>query len=82
MLQTVVPEKVKPAAAVASIPALVEDPVRRCYKRILAVTFISTCCLYVIIDLSFQVGMGRMSERGSIVNLAFMISLLMILILI
>lgn len=56
MLQTVVPEKVKPAAAVASIPALVEDPVRRCYKRILAVTFISTCCLYVIIDLSFQVG--------------------------
>ena len=59
MLQTVVPEKVKPAAAVASIPALVEDPVRRCYKRILAVTFISTCCLYVIIDLSFQVG-----ERG------------------
>ena len=78
MLQTVVPEKVKPAAAVASIPALVEDPVRRCYKRILAVTFISTCCLYVIIDLSFQVG----SEGGSIVNLAFMISLLMILILI
>ena len=80
MLQTVVPEKVKPAAAVASIPALVEDPVRRCYKRILAVTFIATCCLYVVIDLSFQVG-GR-SEGGSIVNLAFMISLLMILILI
>ena len=79
MLQTVVPEKVKPAAAVASIPALVEDPVRRCYKRILAVTFISTCCLYVIIDLSFQV---RRSGGGSIVNLAFMISLLMILILI
>ena len=79
MLQTVVPEKVKPAAAVASIPALVEDPVRRCYKRILAVTFISTCCLYVIIDLSFQVGR---SEGGSIVNLAFMISLPMILILI
>ena len=80
MLQTVVPEKVKPAAAVASIPALVEDPVRRCYKRILAVTFIATCCLYVVIDLSFQV--GRRSEGGSIVNLAFMISLLMILILI
>ena len=80
MLQTVVPEKVKPAAAVASIPALVEDPVRRCYKRILAVTFIATCCLYVVIDLSFQV--GERSEGGSIVNLAFMISLLMILILI
>ena len=79
MLQTVVPEKVKPAAAVASIPALVEDPVRRCYKRILAVTFIATCCLYVIIDLSFQVGRG---SEGGIVNLAFMISLLMILILI
>ena len=78
MLQTVVPEKVKPAAAVASIPALVEDPVRRCYKRILAVTFISTCCLYVIIDLSFQVS----RSGGGIVNLALMISLLMILILI
>ena len=78
MLQTVVPEKVKPAAAVASIPALVEDPVRRCYKRILAVTFISTCCLYVIIDLSFQVR----RSGGGIVNLALMISLLMILILI
>ena len=28
---------------------------RRIYKRILALTFISTCSLYVLIDLSFQV---------------------------
>ena len=37
------------------IPALVEDPVRRVYKRILATSSICTCCLYVLIDLSFQV---------------------------
>ena len=49
-------EKTKLQTQVPSIPALVEDPVRRIYKRILAVSFIFTCCLYVLIDLSFQVG--------------------------
>jgi len=33
----------------------VEDPVRRVYKRILATSSICTCCLYVLIDLSFQI---------------------------
>jgi len=48
-------EKTKLQTQVPSIPALVEDPVRRIYKRILAVSFIFTCCLYVLIDLSFQI---------------------------
>ena len=52
-------EKVKLGPASHSpgpgIPALVEDPVRRVYKRILATSSITTCCLYVLIDLSFQV---------------------------
>ena len=52
MFQTSV-EKSK--ASQPTIPAMVEDPVRRIYKRILALTFISTCSLYVLIDLSFQV---------------------------
>ena len=56
MLHNVSLEKVKLGAAVSpGIPALVEDPVRRVYKRILAISSISTCCLYVLIDLSFQV---------------------------
>ena len=38
-----------------TIPAMVEDPVRRTYKRILAVTFITTSTLYILVDLSFQV---------------------------
>ena len=38
-----------------TIPAMVEDPVRRKYKRILAVTFISTSLLYILVILSFQV---------------------------
>jgi hypothetical protein len=38
-----------------SIPAMVEDPVRRRYKTILAVTFIITSVLYIIVDLSFQI---------------------------
>ena len=37
------------------IPALVEDPVRRTYKRILAMSFIITSALYIVVDLSFQV---------------------------
>ena len=45
----------KTKAARPTIPAMVEDPVRRIYKRILALTFLSTCTLYVLIDLSFQV---------------------------
>jgi len=52
MFQSAV-EKTK--VAPPSIPAMVEDPVRRIYKRILALTFISTCSLYVLIDLSFQI---------------------------
>ena len=38
-----------------TIPAMVEDPVRRAYKRILAVSFIIISSLYIIVDLSFQV---------------------------
>ena len=38
-----------------TIPIMVEDPVRRKYKRILAVTFITTSTLYILVDLSFQV---------------------------
>ena len=38
-----------------TIPAMVEDPVRRKYKRILAVTFITTSILYILVDFSFQV---------------------------
>ena len=38
-----------------TIPAMVEDPVRRTYKRILAVTFITTSTLYILVDLSYQV---------------------------
>ena len=50
-------EKAKPTkqTPLTSIPAMVEDPVRRVYKKILAISFILTCCIYVIIDLSFQV---------------------------
>ena len=38
-----------------TIPALVEDPVRRTYKRLLAVTFLSTCSFYILLDLMFQI---------------------------
>jgi len=38
-----------------TIPAMVEDPVRRTYKRILAVSFIIISSLYIIVDLSFQI---------------------------
>ena len=38
-----------------TIPAMVEDPVRRKYKRILSLTFITTSILYILVDLSFQV---------------------------
>ena len=38
-----------------TIPAMVEDPVRRIYKRILAVTFLTTSSLYILVDLIFQV---------------------------
>jgi len=38
-----------------TIPAMVEDPVRRIYKRILAVTFLATSLLYILVDLSFQI---------------------------
>ena len=38
-----------------SIPAMVEDPVRRTYKRLLAITFIFTSSLHVLVDLIFQV---------------------------
>ena len=40
---------------VSTLPALVEDPVRRVYKKLLAVTFIPTCSLYILLDLIFQV---------------------------
>ena len=39
----------------STIPAMVEDPVRRTYKRILAITFIFTSTLYILVDISFQV---------------------------
>ena len=54
MLRNVSLEKSK-LGEQSGIPALVEDPVRRVYKRILAISAISTCCVYVLIDLSFQV---------------------------
>ena len=38
-----------------TIPIMVEDPVRRKYKRLLAITFITTSTLYILVDLSFQV---------------------------
>ena len=38
-----------------SIPAMVEDPVRRVYKKLLAVSFIFTCSLHILLDLIFQV---------------------------
>ena len=38
-----------------TIPIMVEDPVRRIYKRILAFTFIITSSLYILVDLIFQV---------------------------
>ena len=38
-----------------TIPALVEDPVRRTYKRLLALSFISTCSFYILLDLMFQI---------------------------
>ena len=40
---------------VSTIPALVEDPVRRVYKKLLALTFIPTCTFYILLDLIFQV---------------------------
>jgi len=43
-------EKIK-----GDIPAMVEDPVRRKYKSILASTFIFTSMLYVVVDLIFQI---------------------------
>ena len=39
----------------STIPALVEDPVRRVYKRLLAITFLATCSFYILLDLIFQV---------------------------
>jgi len=38
-----------------TIPVMVEDPVRRVYKRILAFTFIITSSLYILVDLVFQI---------------------------
>lgn len=38
-----------------NIPALVEDPVRRIYKKFLAISFIFTCSLHILLDLIFQV---------------------------
>ena len=35
----------------STLPALVEDPVRRVYKKLLAVTFIPTCSFYILLDL-------------------------------
>ena len=41
------------------IPALVEDPVRRTYKKLLAISFIFTCSLHILLDLIFQVNIPR-----------------------
>ena len=41
------------------IPTLVEDPVRRTYKRLLAISFIFTCSLHILLDLIFQVNIPR-----------------------
>ena len=38
-----------------SIPALLEDPVRRTYKKFLAISFLVTSFVYILVDLSFQV---------------------------
>ena len=37
------------------IPALLEDPVRRRYKTILALSFLTTSTLYILVDIIFQV---------------------------
>ena len=50
--------QVKPRQAVTSssgLPALVEDPVRRTYKRLLAISFLTTATTYFLVDLSYQV---------------------------
>ena len=39
----------------SGIPAMLEDPVRRTYKKLLAFSFLATSALYIIVDLSFQV---------------------------
>ena len=44
------------------IPALVEDPVRRTYKKLLAISFIFTCSLHILLDLIFQVNIPRISR--------------------
>jgi len=37
------------------IPAMLEDPVRRRYKSILAVTFITTSIIYILVDIIFEI---------------------------
>ena len=37
------------------IPALVEDPVRRTYKRLLALTFLASSSLHILLEVVFQV---------------------------
>ena len=44
-----------------TIPAMVEDPVRRTYKRILAITFIIISSLYILVELCFQVNKHKLA---------------------
>lgn len=50
------------------IPALVEDPVRRTYKKLLAITFIFTCSMHVLLDLIFQVNTAHGSHSPLLFN--------------
>ena len=49
------------------IPALVEDPVRRTYKRLLALTFLASSSLHILLEVVFQViaaGTARRHTQG------------------
>lgn len=50
MLQTETPQKCK-----KTLPAMLEDPVRRRYKALLTVSFLFTSGLYIIVDIIFQI---------------------------
>ena len=52
------------------IPALVEDPVRRTYKRLLALTFLASSSLHILLEVVFQViaaGTARRHTQPGIV---------------
>lgn len=53
----------KPRPASHGLPALLEDPVRRTYKRLLAISFLATATTYLLVDLSYQVGDRAESAR-------------------